>query len=239
MMLLAVAAAVVWLWGPGEVRAQGFGMGMGMGGGMWGLWDFRTVPSPTDFLNQHALQNAARAGRPASNNVYANNPNSYVNRVRDPNFTPRYDVRRRSPDLSRSEAPVSLGAATPNQAATNAAAAAVVRTIAPLASFFDASRHLVWPADAPAGDELKPKRDRSDEASLLVLNEVERHGRAPIALAADARQRLLDYGRPALQEIRQTAPPAIADGFHSFLRSLYDSLSASTETQIPPPPPTR
>jgi len=237
MMLLAIPAALL-VWGPAEARAQF--IGMDFGGGMWGLGGFRTVPSPTDFLNQHALQNAARAGAPASNNVYANNPNSYVNRVRDNNFTPRYDVRRRSPGTSRAPAPTSLGqtrSQTPNQAATTAAAASAARTIAPLAAFFNTDRQLVWPADSPISGDLKPKRDLSDEASLLVLNEVEQRGRASIALAADARQRLLDYGRPALQEIRETATPSIADGFHAFLRSLYDSLSASTE--IPPAPPTR
>lgn len=232
-MLLAVSAAL-WLLAPGESRAQGFAMDFGHGG-LWGIGGFRTVPSPTDFLNEHALQNARRAGRPQSNNVYAGNPNSYVNRVRDENFTPRYDVRRRSPGASRPQTPTTtLGDRAPNQAA---AAASTARAVAPLAAFFNASRQLVWPADAPISGDLKPKRDRSDEASLLVLNEVEQHGRAPIALAADARQRLLDYGRPALQKIRETATPSIADGFHAFLRSLYDSLSASAE--IPPPPPTR
>lgn len=237
-MLLALPAALLLpLLGAGESRAQGFGMDLGSGA-LWGFGGFRTVPSPTDFLNEHALQNARRAGRPQSNNVYAGNPNSYVNRVRDPNFTPRYDVRRRSPGVSRPQTPTTtLGNQAPNQAATDAAAAPAARAVAPLAAFFDASRQLVWPADSPIGGDLKPKRDLSDEASLLVLNEVEQHGRAPIALAADARQRLLEYGRPALKEIRETATPTIADGFHAFLRSLYDSLNASAA--IPPPPPTR
>lgn len=238
MMLLAIPAALL-LVTPAESRAQGMGFGMGMnfGGGLWGFESFRTVPSPTNFLNEHALQNARNAGRPASNHAYAGNPNAYFHQVREGNFTPRYDVRRRSPGTSRSRAPATLGQTqnkTPDQPP---AVASATRAAAPLASFFDASRQLVWPADAPTSGDLKPKRDLSDEASLLVLNEVEEHGRAPIALAADARQRLLDYGRPALQQIRETATPSIADGFHAFLRSLYNSLSAST--QSPNPPPTR
>ena len=227
LMLLAIPTALLLL-APAESRAQGMGIGMGFGDGLWGFTGFRTVPSPTMFLNEHALQNAQRAGRPASNNVYAGNPNAYFNRSRDNNFTPRYDVRRRSPGASRSQTSATLEQTrdpAPDQVAVVAASA---RAVTPLASFFNAERQLVWPADAPTEGDLKPKRDLSDEASLLVLNEVEQHGRAPIALAADARQRLLDYGRPALQRIRETATPSIADGFHAFLLSLYDSLSATT-----------
>lgn len=236
-MLWAIPAALL-LGGAPESRAQM--MGMGFGDGMWGMGGFRTVPSPTDFLNQHALQNAARATGPTSNHAYANSSNAYFNRVRDDNFTPRYDVRRRPSGASRSSTPTSLGQTrpqAPDQAATTAAVASAARAIAPLAAFFNADRQLVWPADSPIEGDLKPKRDVSDEASLQVLDEVEQRGQATIALAADARQRLLDYGRPALQRIRETATPSIAEGFHAFLRSLYDSLGASTE--IPPPPSTR
>lgn len=237
-MLWAIPAALLLGWTT-ESRAQM--MGMDFGGGMWGMGGFRTVPSPTDFLNQHALQNAARAGRPASNHAYAGNPNAYFNRVRDNSFTPRYDVRRQPSGTGRTPAPTSLGQTRPqppaDQVSTTAAVNSAARAIAPLAAFFNADRQLVWPADSPVEGDLKPKRDQSDEASLLVLNEVEQRGRASIALAADARQRLLDYGRPALQQIRETATPSIAEGFHAFLRSLYDSLGATTE--IPPPPSTR
>ena len=91
----------------------------------------------------------------------------------------------------------------------------------------------MWPSDSPVGGGLKEKRDVSDRAATVVRNEVDAHGWAPIALAAEARQKLLDYGRPALQEIRQTATPPVAQGFHEFLMSLYDAIGAAT---IPPPP---
>src|SRR5512144_2402544 len=65
---LILGAAVL---GLGSNQARGdWGWGWGFGG-------FNYVPSPTDFLNQQALNNAARAGSPPSNNVYADNPNSY------------------------------------------------------------------------------------------------------------------------------------------------------------------
>jgi hypothetical protein len=200
---------------------MGGGLGVGFGLG------FRTVPSPTDFLNQHALVNAQRASGPTSNNVYAGNPNSYINRVRDDNFTPSYNVARRrtSSSAAVSRAP-SLGAAAPVAAAAPASAAKPKPAPA-LASFFDGARHLVWPADAPVDGDLKPKRDVSDQASLAVLDEVVHQGRSTVGSATDARRKLLDYGRPALKEIRETATAGVADSFHSFLLSLYESLRQS------------
>ena len=61
---------------------------------------------------------------------------------------------------------------------------------------------LVWPADSPADGDLKPKRDTSDQACLAVSDLVDKHGSAPITTVTYARQRLLDYGQPALQLIR-------------------------------------
>src|SRR5579883_1708008 len=81
------------LLGPGwrPARAQ---FGMYLGGGMGFLGGFNQVPSPTDFLNQHALTRAA-AGRPAPTSFrpYANSPNAYFNRIRDNGFVAHSDVR--------------------------------------------------------------------------------------------------------------------------------------------------
>ena len=41
----------------------------------------------------------------------------------------------------------------------------------------------------------------------------------------DARQKLLDYGRPALQYVRTHETARVADSFHGFLLMLYDSLA--------------
>jgi hypothetical protein len=83
----------------------------------------------------------------------------------------------------------------------------------------------VWPNESPTSGDLKEKRDRSDEASLALLQETRRQRPASISSATHARQKLLDYGRPALKEIRQQATPVIADMFHGFLLSLYDALA--------------
>jgi hypothetical protein len=213
---LVVCAAAMGVASP-EARAQ-FG-GPGMWG--WGWGGFNYVPSPTNFLNDHALLNASRAGRPPSNNVYAGNPNSYVNRLRDNSFTPSYNVQRRRPSTA---APVAMGP-SPGRAPAPAAPPVDRVAAAPaLSSFFDASRRLVWPSDSPVDGDLKPKRDASDRASLAVLDEALANGHATVASVTDARQKLLDYGRPALQAIREKATPVVADTFHAFLLALYDSL---------------
>ena len=74
---------------------------MGYGDGIIG--GFNYVPSPGDFLNSHSLLNAGRAGAPVSNNVYANNPNAYIHRIRDDGFVPHAGiVDRRSPGYQAS-----------------------------------------------------------------------------------------------------------------------------------------
>ena len=75
---------------------------MGMGWGMFG--GFHQVPSPTGVINQQALAAAARPreGVP-SRTPYANNPNSYINRVRDPGFVSH--VRRAAKISSHLQAP--------------------------------------------------------------------------------------------------------------------------------------
>jgi hypothetical protein len=197
---------------------------MGMGWG-WGGFGFNNAPSPTNFLNQHALTNAARGmqARP-SHSPYRNNPNSYINRVRDNGFVSHYDVRRRQPPAYRPEPTASLG--NTGQVQPQAAAAtAAPKPVLPLGSFFDAAQKLVWPNDSPINGDLKEKRDISDQASLAVLEETQHQSAASITSVTDARQKLLDYGRPALQEIRAQATPRIADTFHLFLLSLYESLA--------------
>lgn len=101
-----------------------------------------------------------------------------------------------------------------------------------LAAFFDADETLVWPADAPVTGDLGARRQDSDAAALAVLNEVQAHGTSSIESAADARARLLDYGRPALQYLRDSRSTAVAENFHSFLLSLYDALGRAA---ISPP----
>jgi hypothetical protein len=190
----------------------------------YGWFGFPTVPSPTEFLNQRANIQAQQGmqARP-SHSAYANNPNSYIHRLRDNGFVPRYDVERRG---SPSYLPASTASRGGAAAASQPAAAGVIpRPIVPLESFFDATLTLVWPGDSPVEGGLKDKRDISDRSSLVVLKETKQQKVATITTVTTARQHLLDYGQPALQTIRAQSTPRISDTFHLFLLSLYESLA--------------
>ena len=203
--------------------------------GQWGgFGGFNYVSQPTDFLNQQSMMNAAHATHgPVSNNVYAGNPNAYINRVRDNGFIPTYDVARRVPTSPRPTRTVSPGEQMLPRAPQPAANPGV-RPLVPLPSFFDDVKRLVWPSDAPVAGELQQKRDLSDERCLLVLKELQGQGAATIASVTESRQRLLGYGRPALQVVRASTTPRVADGFHVFLMELYDSLAqAANPTGAP------
>jgi hypothetical protein len=208
-------------------RAQ-YGMGMG-----WGWGGFGAMPSPsTTMLNDHAIARTAAAaarmpGR--SHSPYGNNPNSYFNRIRDNGFVSHRDVRRRRASSYGSERTGSLDTSGRAEAQPQAPAAPP-RPAVPLAQFFDASLRVVWPQDSPIGGDLKQKREVSDQASLAVLNEIKQQGPASITSVTEARYRLVEYGRPALRELRAEATSPIADSFHQFLMSLYDSLADSAPT---------
>jgi hypothetical protein len=219
-LILLVATAAIEI-GKSEARAMiGFGFDL-----------FRQVPSPTQFIHDHALIRAGRAQNLPSRNVYSNNSNSYINRIRDNGFSPHYGTEsRRSPgyDVARRQTP-SVRQANNNTppAAAVAAPEADPRPVYPMSSFFNAARVLVWPAESPVTDELKPKRDISDQSCLLVFELVEKHKSAPITTVTETRQKLLEYGQPALRLVRSISTPRVAEGFHLFLLSLYDSLAAA------------
>ena len=104
--------------------------------------------------------------------------------------------------------------------------------ILPLTSFYNRENQFVWPGDAPAEGNLKEKRAIFDQASQVVLTETKKSGVASIAAVTDARQKLLDYGRPALQYVRMHDTLRVADSFHLFLLSTYESLAQA----VNPPP---
>jgi hypothetical protein len=210
-------------------RAQ-YGMGMGMG---WGWGGFGPMPSAsTTLLNDHAVARTAAAaarmpGR--SHSPYGNNPNAYFNRIRDNGFVSHSDARRRRASSYRSDRTGSLDTSGRADAQPEATPAPT-RTVVPLGRFFDASLRVVWPQDSPIGGELKPKRDTSDQASLAVLKETQQQGPISITSVTEARYRLVEYGRPALRELRAQSTPPIVDSVHQFLLSFYDSLGESAST---------
>jgi hypothetical protein len=216
--VMAISAAM-----PDSARAQ-YGLGAGWG---WGIFGVQPSPS-TQMLNQHALNRAGGGVRSSrSHSAHVGNPNSYVNRIRDNGFVSHYDAqRRRAPSYQSGQSTSTANRVQEGtrQASSPSATAAIV----PLVRFFDASLRLVWPQESPFDGELRDRRDLSDQASLAVLKEKQQRGVASITSATEARQKLLDYGRPALQQLRAVATTPIADSFHRFLLSLYDSLEAST-----------
>jgi hypothetical protein len=102
-----------------------------------------------------------------------------------------------------------------------------------LSEFFSRANVLIWPADSPLNGGLDSKRRDSDQATLKVLKEVNANGSATVSSVTEARNLLLDYGRPALQYLRNSSTSQIADSFHTFLLSLYDSLAAAGNGSVP------
>jgi len=207
---------------PGLAEAQwGMGGGMGMG---WGWGGFSQVEKPESFLYSKALVDAGRGAQLPSRNVYANNPNSYINHIRDNGFVPRYSVYRRDPSDDRYA----------RRTVTPTAMTVAQQTPAmPLASFYNGENQFVWPGDAPTRGELKQKRTMFDQASQVVLTETKKYGVASIAAVTDARQKLIEYGQPALQSVRTHETPRIADLFHVFLLSVYESLAQAVNPPAP------
>jgi hypothetical protein len=218
--------------GTGTGNGIGYGMGMGYGMGLgfgMGLGGFRYAPSPTDYLNQRASLNAARRPAPATQGSMAGNPNAYYNKVRDDSFESRSDSQvHRSQAQRRQPSSLSGGQDHRQPAADRTMAASKSRQVRPLTDFVDSSGKLVWPGEAPAEVGLTEKREIFERARLAVLEEAREHGSASIETVTAARQKLLDYGRPALQQLRSSSTPRAADKFHIFLLSVYDSLGRSS-----------
>jgi hypothetical protein len=221
----ASAAVLALACAPERASAQwGFG-GFGYG---WG--GFHPVPSPQIYLNQKSLIDAQRDTHIPTRQPYANNPNSYINRIRDNGFVPRYAVdRREAPSWRYTSASGGQQGAGPMTLT-----AAEQRPVAPLDSFYNAERRLVWPSDAPTDGELKAKRTAFDQASQAALTEKKQNGVASMAAVTEARNKLLDYGRLALEQVKTRDSPRVADSLHQFLLALYDSLA---QAAIPAPQP--
>lgn len=210
-----VLALSPWL-ASGRAEAQ-FGFGRGYGYGFGGLY-YRS-PS-VSYINQHSLVTAQAAAANRPQNLTA--PRDAYERAEDSGLNQRYNVTSRRGFEDMSPRPRDSYQAP---AQTNARAAGPV---VPIASFFDKSGHLAWPEGAPDGADLRPKRDAADQAIRSVLDESNRWGSAPITLANEARTKLIDYGKPALEQVRGRSTARVADTFHLFLLSLYESLAQST-----------
>ena len=93
-IVVVIVAAAAFGSGPRQAEAQ-FGTGLGFDGYIWGFGGFSQVPKPESFLYQKALVDAGRDTHLPSRDVYANNPNSHINHIRDNRSVERYLVAQR------------------------------------------------------------------------------------------------------------------------------------------------
>ena len=145
------------------------------------------APHPEVIINQNAVVTAGRGYQGPTRTPYADNSNAYFNHVRDNGFVERYNVDRREPSYYRY---------VPTSARAAATARKSRRFLWRVSTM--PQGQLAWPADSPTGGELKEKRAAFDQVSHVVLDESKKSGVASMASVTDARQKLIDYGRPGL-----------------------------------------
>ncbi|RUL86933.1 hypothetical protein [Tautonia sociabilis] len=242
----ALAAVALALLSAGEADAQ-----FGFGGYGWGYGAFLHpyTPPSVSTLDRIAV---TRAGmdQEALNRTSLSTPDRFDYRRQQVALQQRYDVQSmQGIDVDRRGRGTPIPGSRPAPGAVDNAAEpgapeapSVPRPVLSVSSFVNDNGQVVWPADAPISGDLADQRDRADAAIKEVVDEERAMGYSRISTVASARQALLDYGQPALQFVRETSTPRVADTFHLFLLSLYDALAQAAErgasrTGGPPPPP--
>lgn len=156
---------------------------------------------------------------------------------RDTTYFERFDVQsRQSVDANAARIRAQRTASNNPAPAPGSAPPSMARPVLPLESFFDKYEQLVWPADAPSDGQLAEKRSLASKSSQEVLKEVKTRGFATVGHVTDARNKLIDYGQPALKFLQDHTTPRIADGFHLFLLSMYESLAQAVNPAAPTKP---
>jgi len=225
--LLATIAVVLgaWLSGGSRAEAQWGGYGFGFGYN-------QNAYSDVNYLNSRSLINASAA---AANRPQPLTAPRYESR--DASFYDKYDLQTRESMINRvarnparemgtADPTGVLAAPPPSRPSTTPAGPtppAYPNTVN-LANYFNKDHQLIWPSASPISGDFGKKQTVADLAALAVLNEYDMKGLAQVSTVTDARQKLLDYGRPALQYVRDNSTPALADSFHVFLLSLYGNL---------------
>ena len=191
-LLVGIIALTAFAAMPAPAHAQ-FGMGGGFGGGWgWGFGGFSQVPKPESYLYQKSLVDAARPIPTPSRNVYANNPNSYINHLRDNGFVEHYSTVRREPSHYRS-------GDSPRTAQTVLRVAQPMPAL-PITSFYRPDGKIEWPADAPTAGDLAQRRAAFEPACQAVFDEVKKNSVASIATVTESRREALGV-RPACPSI--------------------------------------
>lgn len=236
--LLATVAAAIAPWvGPGQAEAQYGGYG-GFGGYGFNLYN-QNAYTDVNFLNQRSLINAQAAA--------ANRPKALTAptfQTRDDGFYDKYDLATREAMIDRvvRDPGREMGTADPSGVLPRTSTPRPVRNSSQppqlnqnpppppvpasvnLANFFNKDNQLVWPSVSPITGDFGKKQTVADQAALAVRNEYDMKGLAQLSTVTDARRKLVEYGQPALQYVREQSTPALADSFHVFLLSLYGNL---------------
>ena len=191
---------------------------------------YRTPAVVESIYSRSNIQGAA---------AYANRPQNLTAPARPPHdvtFFERYDPETLQAMEDRVARRPGIFASRPTRTTPTAVAVATPPKPAvvdqPITGFFNQYDQIVWPNNAPTEGDLLARRTVSDDASRHVMTEYKADGLAKIATVTDARNKLLDYGRPALQYARAHTP-TIADSFHAFLLSLYDAIGRAATTPKP------
>ncbi len=234
---LALALAPFAMGGRAEAQYGGFGGGWGFGFGY-----NQNAYSDVNYLNSRANTLAGIAGAHTPQPVQAP-----VFQSRDEGIYDRYDLATResmmnrvarnpSAEMSSIDPTGAIAAArrTPPRPTTPTAPSGPSEpTTVNLANYFNKDQQLVWPSVSPISGDFGKKQQTADLAILAVLNEYNMKGLARLSTVTDAREKLLDYGRPALQYVREQSTPALADTFHVFLLSLYGNLGNAATVPKP------
>jgi hypothetical protein len=240
---LAVITAAIAPWVlPGRAEAQYGGFG-GFGGFGWGGFNPNAYAAE-NYLNQRSLINATAAANSRPQTL-----TTPAYQSRDDSFYDKYDLATREAMIDRvaRHPGREMGTADPagmvrRPAASSTPTVKAAPSIPPppaevhLAGYFNKDHQLVWPSVSPISGDLGKKQTTADLAILAVLNEYDMKGLAQLSTVTNARQKLLDYGRPALQYVREQSTPAIADSFHVFLLALYNNVgNAATVPKLRTP----
>jgi hypothetical protein len=229
---------------PGRADAQ-----FGFGGYGWGMFQYR-APS-VEAINSNANIRASAAFSARAGQKLSDPGGRFAYRDQQIAMQDRYNFQSRQSFQTHLGRPANprgtvIAEGTPPRpappASENPPGDAPLQTIASsniplITSFINQANQVVWPADSPTAGDLAQLRDLSDQATILVADQFKLSGAASLTSAAEARKRLLDYGRPALVTIRRESTSAIANTFHAFLLGLYDSIAQATTRPSDPPPP--
>lgn len=99
-------------------------------------------------------------------------------------------------------------------------------SLLPRNGMFTEDGQLLWPDIAPKNRY----RDDVDRAVAAALKDAQANGgKASVALVSDARNRLQDYGQPALRLVRQQTVRAVGNRLRDFLNSLDYFLGTLAE----------